>query len=207
MRHAQAVKQRISPRFMRFPVWYGACHATGVRVAQLFSIPLFLLVLGGCVASHRSHANGLGPLQSRCEAARARLGANPCERLGVIVLNNPAPGAYAYPSGKLCVTSGLLEMASEDELAAALAHELGHLYDRGHLEPPFALSGEGVEQHDMESRADSVAIKLLIRRNIAPGSLVSLLEKVAHHPATRASARATLIERLSTLRASTRREP
>ncbi len=44
-----------------------------------------------------------------------------------IVLDSPLLNAFALPGGYVYVTSGLLDKLDESELAALLAHELGHL--------------------------------------------------------------------------------
>jgi Zn-dependent protease with chaperone function len=50
------------------------------------------------------------------------------------VLDEAAPNALALPGGMILVTSGLLErVASENELALVLGHELGHFRARDHL--------------------------------------------------------------------------
>jgi beta-barrel assembly-enhancing protease len=50
------------------------------------------------------------------------------------VLDEPDPNALALPGGTILVTSGLLErIASENELALVLGHELGHFRARDHL--------------------------------------------------------------------------
>lgn len=50
------------------------------------------------------------------------------------VLDEPGPNALALPGGAILVTAGLLEqVASENELAHVLGHELGHFRDRDHL--------------------------------------------------------------------------
>jgi len=51
-----------------------------------------------------------------------------------VVLEEPEPNAMAFPGGLIVVTSGLLEqVASENELAFVLGHELGHFRNRDHL--------------------------------------------------------------------------
>lgn len=48
-----------------------------------------------------------------------------------VVLDSPEANGFALPGGWVFVTAGLLEtMDSEDELAAVLAHELGHIANR-----------------------------------------------------------------------------
>ena len=50
------------------------------------------------------------------------------------VLDEPDPNALALPGGTILVTSGLLaQVASENELALVLGHELGHYRARDHL--------------------------------------------------------------------------
>jgi Zn-dependent protease with chaperone function len=52
----------------------------------------------------------------------------------VHVIDEPDPNAIALPGGAILVTSGLLEaVKSENELALALGHELGHFRARDHL--------------------------------------------------------------------------
>jgi predicted Zn-dependent protease len=49
----------------------------------------------------------------------------------VKLVNSRVPNAYSLPGGFLYVNRGLIEMiTSEDELAAALAHEIGHVVGR-----------------------------------------------------------------------------
>ena len=50
------------------------------------------------------------------------------------VLDEPDPNALALPGGAILVTTGLLDqVASENELALVLGHELGHFRARDHL--------------------------------------------------------------------------
>ncbi len=45
----------------------------------------------------------------------------------IVVLDDDTPNAWALPSGKLAINKGLLRyVANEHELAAVLAHEIGH---------------------------------------------------------------------------------
>jgi predicted Zn-dependent protease len=48
-----------------------------------------------------------------------------------VVLDSPEVNGFALPGGWIFVTAGLLEtMETEDELAAVMAHELGHIANR-----------------------------------------------------------------------------
>jgi predicted Zn-dependent protease len=54
--------------------------------------------------------------------------------LRVGLLESSEPNALAFPGGLILVTRGLLEqVASENELAFVLGHELGHYRDRDHV--------------------------------------------------------------------------
>ncbi len=47
------------------------------------------------------------------------------------ILDSPEPNAFACPGGLILITRGFLRMCdNEDELAAALAHEVGHVANR-----------------------------------------------------------------------------
>ena len=53
---------------------------------------------------------------------------DPAVRYRVTVLNSPSINAFALPTGDLYVTRGLLALANDtSELAAVLAHEVGHV--------------------------------------------------------------------------------
>lgn len=77
------------------------------------------------------------PRAPRVGQLLARLGRhwrdNPYE-LRVGIWNESTPNALAFPGGFIVVTSGLLEqVASENELAFVLAHEIGHFRNRDQL--------------------------------------------------------------------------
>lgn len=86
-------------------------------------------------------------------------------------------GAWAWPDGRIEVSQLLLDLLDDDELAAALAHELGHLLDGGHLaRVSRALTGDTA---DLERRADGIACQLLNRRGISGEAMVRMLSKLA----------------------------
>lgn len=61
----------------------------------------------------------------------AGMAANPAVGYRVRVIDDPTLNAFAYPHGALFVHTGLLaRMASEDELATVLAHEMTHVENR-----------------------------------------------------------------------------
>ncbi len=63
----------------------------------------------------------------------------PRTHLFIHVLNSPSPAAFSFPDGSIYVARGLAERLTNDELAAAIAHELGHLLHDGVIAAPAAL--------------------------------------------------------------------
>jgi Zn-dependent protease with chaperone function len=86
-------------------------------------------------------------------------------------------GAWAWPDGRIEVSRTLVDRLDDHELAAALAHELGHLFDGGHLpSAPHALAGGA---SDLERRADRIGCEVLVRHGIPPAAMPRMLAKVA----------------------------
>src|ERR1041384_4508264 len=53
---------------------------------------------------------------------------NPTQTYRITILNSPNVNAFALPGGYLYVTRGLLALANDSaELAAVIAHEMGHV--------------------------------------------------------------------------------
>ena len=81
-------------------------------------------------------------------------------------------GAWAWPDGRIEVSRALIDRLDDEELAAALAYELGHLLDGGHLAvsraglddgpPPGLRVAAGADE--VEARADRIGCALLARR-------------------------------------------
>jgi predicted Zn-dependent protease len=102
----------------------------------------------------------------------------PIERpIRMSVLDSHTVGAYGWPNGNLFVTRGLVDLLSDCELAAAIAHEMGHLLNDGHLHTVVSLRGCCVSP-DAEARADAIGVRLLQESGIDPGTMVSMLSKV-----------------------------
>lgn len=126
-------------------------------------------------------------------------------RFGVIEAS--AINAFAAPGGTVLVTRGLYEMLdTESELAAVLAHEMGHILRRHHvrvMQKSAALSagarlaqredrsavlnnliGSGAEvfarglDKSAEFEADRIAVVLAARAGYSPYGLVSVLHKL-----------------------------
>ena len=121
-----------------------------------------------------------------------------------MVLDSSLVNALAFPGGLIVVYSGLIERAaSAEEIAAVLAHELGHVVKRDAMKSLirqigmsalFAIVGGRQTEvlierilkealnirfsRTIENRADEFAIKLLIEAKIDPVHLGRILERL-----------------------------
>lgn len=118
--------------------------------------------------------------------------------LNVMVLDSNDVGAYCWESGHIVLTRGLMELADDEELIAAIAHEVGHLLAEGHLPRPAALAGCEPDQ-DLETQADLVAHQLLQANDLQSDALPRLLEKIAALPRTSPRCREDLNRRVARL--------
>lgn len=154
-------------------------------------LPL-LAVLAGCSATH-----GLGPGAPTAVARDAdavqlervqrigrqlALATSAPERIDVGLSQRGAIGAWSWPDGRIRVSRTLADALDDDELRAALAHEIGHLLDAGHVAGgPAALAG-GTPRHEqagVEARADALACALLRTRGVPTDALPRMLRTVA----------------------------
>lgn len=135
---------------------------------------------------------------NRARAECAILSPSADRPVHVQVLDNDSVGAYGWPDGNLFVTRGLVDLLTDKELAAAIAHEMGHLLNDGHLHTVVSLRGCSVSP-DIEERADSIGVRLLEEHGIARGAMVSMLEKVRSSPGMSASCQPALDHRIELL--------
>ena len=99
-------------------------------------------------------------------------------KIRLSVLDNNSVTAYAWPNGHLYVTHGLVECMNDDELSAAIAHEVGHLLDHGKLQAVRALNSSSTPLDDEEARADLIGCDLLEAQGIATNVMAKMLQKV-----------------------------
>ena len=155
-----------------------------VAVTSVLRLGAALLLLGAVGAGCR----GPAPRSDVIEGIEAT-GLAPVERLGQSLLPGPridwgvspqkGVGPWAWPDGRVRVSRALVDLLDDDELAAVLAHELGHLLDRGDLPaPPAALLG-GAGGDDPELRADRIGCRLLADRGTNTDAMARMLTKVA----------------------------
>jgi predicted Zn-dependent protease len=126
-------------------------------------------------------------------------------RVRAAVLCSAEPAAYSWPSGEVFVTCGLIDLLGDDDhLAAAVAHEVGHLLaDERHGGRGAVASLRGRETRDdglqAECDADATGAELLRRAGLQPSQMTAMLRKVrdaAHLPPQYRDAMARRIEQL-----------
>jgi predicted Zn-dependent protease len=133
----------------------------------------------------------------------------------VTILNSPVINAFALPSGNLFVTRGLLALANDSaEIAAVMAHEIGHItarhaYARAEREKEAAVvsqaasiiqsrqKGEEVEavkkqtlagfSRQQELEADGLGIRVIARAGYDPYGASRFLTSLGRSTALRAS--------------------
>jgi len=116
--------------------------------------------------------------QCRAAVAAERVARGTAVTPRVYVLASDRLAAFSWTGGDVFVTDGLLRALDDEELAAAIAHELGHLIDAGAPDRAAGLDGNP-HVGDAEERADRIACELLCQCGIPPGALGRALAKVS----------------------------
>ena len=131
-------------------------------------------------------------------------------KYNVYVLDSPDINAFVTPSNKMYINRGLLSyVTSEAELAAILAHELGHIRDRHSLQLKstkvasavistaaafttgsnevgnsvniFAQAQTSGYGRKLELKADKLAAKYLYNAGYSPSALIDILSLLKNH--------------------------
>ena len=150
------------------------------------ALPLIFLFAGGCARTGMSTwMRDQGGLVSDARQARvdsvAGVLLQQCggKHIEIRVLDNDAVTAYSWRGGNLFLTRALVDLMDDDELAAVIAHELGHLLGGGHVQSMTSLRGCEQERNlDVESRADLIGAELLSNSHISRMAMTSMLQKV-----------------------------
>lgn len=176
---------------------------------RLLAATLALFTIGCAERSGSPPPAGeLAPLQARAQRVTADIRAGLAgSAVSVHVADSPKVGAYAWPDGRIVLTRGLVERLDDDELAAAVAHEVGHLLADGHVKTVAALTGsegdaktgESAPVADEESRADAVAVRLLQRAGRPPEAMARALSKVSRSGDLSRAAKDRLAKRVKLL--------
>ena len=105
------------------------------------------------------------PAQAHLNAILARLAASsetPSQVYRVTILNTPVVNAFALPSGNLYITRGLLALANDaSEVAAVMAHEIGHVTAR-----------HAAQRAELEARAAVISKAASVIQNQERGASV-----------------------------------
>lgn len=113
----------------------------------------------------------------RVSAIGGALAASAGVSLHFHVLQSQSVVAYSWPGGDVYLSAGLVDAATDQEIAAAIAHEIGHLAKGETSGSAAALRGS--ESLEIEAAADAAAIRVLAAAQQNPKALVSLLSKVS----------------------------
>jgi Peptidase family M48 len=173
--------------------WHCRCKGKGVSrcwINLVCSLVLPVAAASGCTSAADRRQTWVrqqggivgGERQERAERALRRLPTEAVQRpLTIAVLDNGVAAAFSWRTGQIFVTRGLIDLVNDDELAAAMAHELGHLLAQGQTHRPTSLNGCATAA-DEELQADLLAIDLLRAADVPSDAMASLLCKVARSP-------------------------
>jgi predicted Zn-dependent protease len=159
-----------------------------MRAGQGFAVSILFCVIAGCAAAPQSQAVDRwvarqGGVIADAHATRLQTVAQPlldcCKgrAIRVQVLATDAACAFSWPSGRVFVTRGLMDHLSDQELAAVVSHELGHLLADGQLKTVASVNGCCMNA-DREVRADAAGVALLRTQGLSAEAMVSMLRKV-----------------------------
>lgn len=158
-----------------------------VRAGRYLFVALALQIASGCGRSfdHSAWIQRRGglvqdmELQSRLDDCLNRLSACLGVRLRLYVLDSPAVTAHAWSNGTIYLTRGIVAAMDDQQLAAVVAHEVGHLLDNDHLLAASQWSLQGQPpQLDTEARADWIGCQLLVAQGLPPDAMIRALERV-----------------------------
>ena len=176
------------------------------KATSLLLTVFFATALTGCTANTQSdwvRENGgtlQGARQRRVEAVSERLlCGGRTSTIQVKVLNSAAPCAFAWDDGTIYVTRALVDMTDDHELAAAIAHEMGHVLRGAHREAPLALRGCEDGSTAVEVRADHIGVELLRSAGLPVAAMPSMLQKVASSRVMSDDCRRALYRRIQLL--------
>ncbi len=96
--------------------------------------------------------------------------------LSIAVLRTEEPNAFVLASGHIYLTEGMVELVcTEDDLAAVLAHEMGHLDDLAAFSRP---TGADADRLKIEADADDQAAAMLLDAGFEPSALAIMIERL-----------------------------
>ncbi len=179
-----------------FSRWRRPCVSNGMKLPCKLALLLLLLPLAGCATNSGQRWTRMhGGLDKGRSLALARMECNrlTCatlrQPLQIFVLNTPRLVAYSWPNGRIYLSRALVKALPPTELAAAIAHEMGHLINGGNVHTIRALRGTNAPA-DVEMAADATGCRVLKAAKISRWNMVHMLRTVArriHNPAVQAA--------------------
>lgn len=163
-------------------------------MARTVHLLLVLAALAGCSATRGSASHVAGGTAPDADARRVerleRIGSDLAgsaptdEHVDIALSTRDALGAWSWPDGRIRVSRALVDALDDDELRAAVAHEMGHLLDAGAVADRAtalagAIDGGPYAAADIETRADAFACGLLRARGASVAALPRMLRAVA----------------------------
>lgn len=120
------------------------------------------------------------------------------------VIHSGDVAAWSWPDGHIYVTTGLVTHLSSPQIAAAMAHEMGHLINDHHVATVAGLTGKPNGTLGREAAADRTGCHVLLRHGIPAAEMITMLRIVARFQPCAVQAniarRITLLERRYVLR-------
>ncbi|MBZ5553139.1 MAG: M48 family metalloprotease [Acidobacteriia bacterium] len=149
---------------------------------KLIQILLIAMLMGGFASTSRA-ADFDYTNDSEALATMNRLidrltdGSNLKIHFQAVILPLEQVNAFSVSDGRIIVTQGLLRtISSEEQLAAAIAHEMGHQITEVKSTKTQAFAATG----DDEFTADTLAIQVLKKARYNPTCLAEMLRVVLH---------------------------
>jgi Zn-dependent protease with chaperone function len=150
-----------------------ALFAIAAAYAVVLPPPVALAATGFAQLSNASR-------QERVESQGRRVAPQECSagKLVFRISRRDGLGAWAWPSGTVEITPDLVDALDDDELAAALAHEVAHLIGDDIKHRKRAALAES-DSEAIERTADRLGCSILADAGLPPDAMVRMLSKVA----------------------------
>lgn len=190
-----------------FAVWQWGLPLVGQSLANLVPVEWERRLGKSVAAQYTAGGRACPELERPVTGIVERLAAtmpNTPYQFEVRVVDQPVVNALAAPGGYIVVFRGLLaQTGSPEELAAVLAHEMGHVVERHSTQMVFRsaalwaiiayISGDPTSlgaqvagslgelhfQRQQEEDADTVAMELLTRAQLKPDALARVFQTLA----------------------------
>ena len=144
-----------------------------------------------------------GLVEARACAVAADLLREATSPIHVEVLARDDLAAFTWPDGHIYLSRGLVMALDDDALAAAIAHEAGHLIVGAPARSAVVGSMTSEPSLESEMRADEIGVQLLKRRGIPSEAMSQMLGTVLRQNRLSASAQSEIRRRILRLETAT----